>query len=277
MKTILCPIDFSEAATNALLYASDLAIKSGATLHLFHSYYFPYIIPYSGFYLQPEMNHPYESEVIDKMEHLINWLNKVNAPARLQARCTVRCGATTDEIVALASEIKADLIVMGTEGAESLTRVMLSTHSAKVIATTGCPVLVIPVTAHYQDIKNIVYATELDEAEENQVHFVANLAKLYKATLSFLHVEKEEMAAVHEDTVQRMRKMHKRFSGNNMSFYVNGNKDVQKGINTFVMQKKADMLVTVTHKRSFIEQFYDKSLSKKQVFHSRIPVLVLHK
>lgn len=277
MKNILCPIDFSEAATNALLYASDLAIKSGACLHLFHTYNFPSIIPFTQLYLQPEINHEYEPEVKARMEHLINWINKVNAPASLQASCTVRCGLTADEIAAMAYEIKADLIVMGTEGAHHVTDEWMGTNTARVIEQTHCPVLAVPVSATYHDIKRIVYATELDETEESQIRFVARITELFGAELLFLHVEKEEMEVVQHDTIHSIRKLSRQLPYDHISFYVNGNRNVQKGIDTFVLQKHADLLVTVMHRRNFLQQLIDRSLSKKQVFHSRIPVLVLHK
>jgi nucleotide-binding universal stress UspA family protein len=277
MKHILCPIDFSEAATNALLYASDLAIKSGACLHLFHTYHIPNIIPFTELYLHPEINHEYEPEVTARLEHLINWINKVNAPASLQASCTVRCGLAADEIAAMAYEIQADLIVMGTEGANSIAEEWMGTNTARVIEQTHCPVLAVPVSATYREIKKIVYATELDEAEEDQIRFIAHITELFGAALLFLHVEKEEMEAVQHNTLHNIRKLSRQLPYDHISFYVNGNRNVQKGIDTFVLQKNADLLVTVTHRRNFLQQLIDRSLSKKQVFHSRIPVLVLHK
>lgn len=277
MKNILCPIDFSEAATNALLYASDLAIKSGACLHLFHTYYFPSIIPFTELYLQPEINHEYEPEVKARLEHLINWINKVNTPASVQASCTVRCGPAADGIAAMANEIKADLIVMGTEGASNVAEEWMGTHTSSVIKQTRCPVLVIPAKAIYRKIKQMVYAIELDEAENEQIKFVARLARYLDATLLFLHVEKEDMEAVQHDTIHNIRKLSRQLPYDHISFYVNGNRNVQQGIDTFVLQKQADLLVTVTHHRNFLQQLIDRSLSRKQVFHSRIPVLILHK
>ena len=43
-KTILAPTDFSDAATNAIHYAAELAKSTQAKLVLFHTYYAPHLI-----------------------------------------------------------------------------------------------------------------------------------------------------------------------------------------------------------------------------------------
>jgi nucleotide-binding universal stress UspA family protein len=278
MKTIICPVDFSETATNALLYACDLALRSGATLQLLHTYHIPNIIPYTELYLQPEINVQYETEVKDRMEHLINWLNKTHAPSTLKASCTVRCGLAVDEISNLAETSRADLIVMGTDGANGgFAERFVGTNTVRVIEETTCPVLVVPSSAMYKQIKHIVYATQLKEAEQKQIDFVMKMADLCAAKLSFVHVEKEEMACVEQDTLQSINSLYKNLSREDVAFYVNGSKDVLKGINTFVAQKNADLLVMVTRRRSPFEELFSKSLTKKEAFHSKIPLLAMHR
>src|SRR5690349_21428231 len=89
MRTILCPFDFSETSTKALLYAYDIALATGASLFLLHTYHIPRVVPLMEGYQQPEqeVHITYEREAFEKMDNLIKWLNKIYAPAAIKAVC----------------------------------------------------------------------------------------------------------------------------------------------------------------------------------------------
>jgi nucleotide-binding universal stress UspA family protein len=52
-------------------------------------------------------------------------------------------GVTHDRIVRFARARRADLIVMGTHGRSGLTRALLGSVAARVLATARCPVLTV--------------------------------------------------------------------------------------------------------------------------------------
>jgi universal stress protein A len=53
----------------------------------------------------------------------------------------VRSGAAHQEIVDLATDERADLVIMGTHGRSGLTRVLLGSVAERVIRFAPCPVL----------------------------------------------------------------------------------------------------------------------------------------
>jgi nucleotide-binding universal stress UspA family protein len=57
-------------------------------------------------------------------------------------------GDPANEIVTLAAEIDADLIVVGTHGRRGLPRAILGSVAEKVVRTAGCPVFVVRRKAH---------------------------------------------------------------------------------------------------------------------------------
>ncbi|HUK63722.1 MAG TPA: universal stress protein, partial [Dongiaceae bacterium] len=61
----------------------------------------------------------------------------------LTARSVVRSGEPADEIVRLADEEHADMIVMGTQGRTGLERLMLGSVAERVIRRSRCPVLTV--------------------------------------------------------------------------------------------------------------------------------------
>jgi nucleotide-binding universal stress UspA family protein len=58
----------------------------------------------------------------------------------------LREGTPSKEILILAKEINADLIVMGTNGKDNLTDFLLGTTSENVISKSSCSVLVVPIS-----------------------------------------------------------------------------------------------------------------------------------
>jgi nucleotide-binding universal stress UspA family protein len=55
----------------------------------------------------------------------------------------LRHGPAWSEILAVAAETKADLIVMGTHGRRGLARALLGSVAEKVVRTASCPVMTV--------------------------------------------------------------------------------------------------------------------------------------
>lgn len=61
----------------------------------------------------------------------------------VQAEGHLRMGRATDEILRLRDEIDADLIVLGSRGANAFVRVLLGSDAEGVVRHAPCPVLVV--------------------------------------------------------------------------------------------------------------------------------------
>jgi hypothetical protein len=59
-------------------------------------------------------------------------------------------------------------------------------------------------------------------------------------------------------------------------FYFIGTFDFHDTINQFVTDKQIDMVITIPRSRSFIENLFKSSNTKKLVFESSVPVLAAH-
>ena len=60
-----------------------------------------------------------------------------------QADATMRTGRAADEIIALAAETGADLVVMGSQGRTGLARMVLGSVARKVLNGTAASVLIV--------------------------------------------------------------------------------------------------------------------------------------
>jgi nucleotide-binding universal stress UspA family protein len=132
-QRILFATDFSPASDAALKYATALARDSGARLLIVHVEELP--TPYAGGEMmlpQPE----YPNPEIRKMLEAVVPTDK-NVPYEHH----LLLGTAAEDIVRLATEEKADLIVIGTHGRTGLKRVLMGSVAEAVMRHAHCPVL----------------------------------------------------------------------------------------------------------------------------------------
>jgi glycine betaine transporter len=134
---ILVPTDFGDLADRALDYAIELAGRLGATIHLVHHVNVPVLgIPDFGM----AAHHSAIDELVRDREA---GLERLLAAHRGQAKfgsAVVRIGDPRDAIAQLASELHADLIVMGTHGRHAVSRTLLGSVAEAVVRTAPCAV-----------------------------------------------------------------------------------------------------------------------------------------
>jgi len=134
------PVDFSDTARKALQYAVPFGTAFDAEVMLLHVIQ-PYSVPVELGFLPPEWVDSQQSFVTAAREELDKLCAREIGPrARCQAQ--VREGLPWQEIIAVAQEIRADLIILATHGRTGLSHVLLGSVAERVIRHAPCPVLV---------------------------------------------------------------------------------------------------------------------------------------
>jgi nucleotide-binding universal stress UspA family protein len=132
IRRILCCVDFSAHSKRALEYALSLAKTYDADLTVFHA-----------------LDGVAESaDVSTETDTALENLQKLIPAAALSSTKThleVRLGKAYQEILKLASEDRADLIVVGVRGRHSLDLVVFGSTADRVIQLGPVPVLTVPI------------------------------------------------------------------------------------------------------------------------------------
>ena len=141
-KTILCPLEFSDASTRALDYALSLAQEANARLILLHV-----IESLLGEAGAAEMGHLTVAEYDRYLEE--DAIARLKSAVPDQARVwsapeeRVTRGRAYREILKVAKDESVELIVMGVQGMGALSRLVFGSTTHHVIREAGCPVLTI--------------------------------------------------------------------------------------------------------------------------------------
>lgn len=133
-KTILFPTDFSLASDAALAHAEALAKQMGAKLLIVHVEEPP--LAYGGGELYYGIPEPSSERILAMLEDVKPADPKVPFTHRLTM------GDPAGEIVRLAAEEPAEMIVLGTHGRTGMTRLLMGSVAEGVVRRAPCPVLV---------------------------------------------------------------------------------------------------------------------------------------
>ncbi len=136
---ILVAVDKSEHSDRAVAVARDLAKASRGVVHLFHALQREVLVGKSGGAVELETEQDVASLLSTEMAVLTGSGVKVQPQVR---RC--RQEETSREILQVADEVSADVIVMGSRGLSTLAALVLGSTTYKVLHATTRPVLVVP-------------------------------------------------------------------------------------------------------------------------------------
>ncbi len=139
---ILLATDGSEEAELALRTAVDIANSTNSELHVVtvaREYHPSYDIPEYGRQLE---------EVLRRLERQAQELldgqaKKIEEAGGKVARAHLRMGRPDEQVVSVADEIRAGLIVMGSRGLSGIRRALMGSVSDSVVRHAHCPVLVV--------------------------------------------------------------------------------------------------------------------------------------
>ena len=187
---ILCPVDFSEFSRHALDCAIGIARWYGAEVTALHVV--PPITaaaPPTGEGLYPPL--VFSEEDLQQFRHELDAFAGLPAVPALDTR--VSQGNATSEIVRLAKELPADLLVMGTHGRSGFERLMLGSVTEKVLRKSPCPVLTVPPRAPAVVPVNglfsrVICAVDFSPASLRALALAQSLAGEAAAGLCVLHV-----------------------------------------------------------------------------------------
>lgn len=139
IHTLLVPVDFSETSEAALEYAVSLARPLGARIVVMHAYE----LPIYGF---PDGALVASVEVATRLMNsaqvgLDGMVSRYRGQARIDT--VLRQGVPWEEVHAVAEDVGADLVVIGTHGRRGIARALIGSVAEKILRTSTRPVLTV--------------------------------------------------------------------------------------------------------------------------------------
>ena len=277
MRKILFPTDFSETSNNAFLYALKLAENIEAEVITLHVYELPIIdMSYTDVPVyQAEMYESLELNNFENFKDQIPVLRKIAEQHNLQhikISNVLLQGDLVTNVINMTKEQHIDYVVMGTEGATGLKEFFIGTATASVMTGTKALVLGIPSESNYEPIKKIGFTTQFTIEELDSLRKLLPLARGFDAEIECIYVRTADNH-VNEVIIADWKVI---FKEEKVTFHIIDSNEVEETIIDFINLHKINLLAMLNHKRSFWENLFHTSLTKKMAWHLKVPLLALH-
>ncbi len=261
MNTILVLTDLSEDKA-PIAFAATLATKIKARLRLVHVYGLPVSMNDLTFPMPfAEIQKGIEDSMLKKKEEV----QKIYP--HLEVEGDSRIGDLADEAREASEEEAPFAIIMGSRGEKS--KSFFGSSIMSVVRSVPHPVLVIPEGYKGSGFSKIVFASDLD-ITKIPTQQIIKLVQTLGAALHIVNVYNNE-----EDAIAPNELLEK-LSVINPFFRAIQNEEVAHGVQQYIDEIKADILLILPHEHNLMERLFFKLHTSQFVHHSSIPVLCLN-
>lgn len=271
MKFVI-PVDFSEVSLNGMQYGIETAAALGAEVCLVNI-----ISLQAPPRATMNMKELYDSMAADSTKRFEDITKEVNSkkPGLKISHQVVKGDSVLFGMEQLMQNTTFDMVVMGTSGAGGLKKLLLGSNAADMCANSPIPVLVVPNGCVFNRPENIVYATDLQNFD-NELKEVVKLAGTFNAKINVLHAESGVKADKEKTNhVKNQVVLDHKYPFIEITF--SDTADLKTAINEQIEATSADWLIMFTHKLNLWEKLTGKGNTKGIAMDINIPLLAIKK
>jgi nucleotide-binding universal stress UspA family protein len=260
MKDFIIPVDFSETSLNAARYAASmLGGRTDSRVILYNMFKNEEESDTAGQYLE-SLKAELEQKGVVHIE-------------------TVKEFGTDliDNLGRLAYQKTAELIIMGISEKDEWHQLFTGSNTVKMAEQNVCPVMIIPQSAKYNGITNIVLTSDFKDVENTTPELaIKTVLEIFNCKLHIVNVDNEHYVSLTEEYLTERGKMQKMFADFAPEFYFIGMNDFYEAIEQFSIDKNIDLIIVIPKNHSFINSIFSGSHTKKLAFRSSVPILAAH-
>jgi nucleotide-binding universal stress UspA family protein len=275
IKKILIPTDFSETANLALEHAVKMASLVDAQITLVH------VVSTFAFRVNlPELE-------VDEAEgkklstvvgsKLASIAEEIGSKHGVKVTTMVTSGRIREEVVRIADEIDADIIILGTHGVSGLREFFMGSNAFRIVSEAACPVLSVQDSGKGVGFSNIVVPIDNSFHSREKLGIAVRMANAYDAEIhvcglrSYDHDDEDLNAKFRMKMKQvedYLKEREVKFSTTTL-FCSN----IATATMEFANEKNADLIVIMNEQEINSTGFFMGPYAQQVVNHSPIPVL----
>ncbi len=269
MKAFIVPVDLSDVSFNAAKYAASLAREcSVGTIVLYHT-----VIATDREIGQSTDDIISREE--DRLKELVEQQLQSLAPDT-HIIIQVDNNLLLESSQSLFKRYEASLIIMGITGKNKLEQKLFGSNTINLALYSGCPVLVVPAVARYQDVQRIALGLEFKGGLLEQIpsEEIIAFVKAVQAELMVLNVAGDNEKIPPPLVFAGQQAAHILFDNVKASYHMMDDNDVVRAVTRFVDTNDVQVVITIASEHGFFDRLFKGSTTRDLAFFSTIPLII---
>jgi len=273
MKKILVPVDFSKIAENAVKYAVEICKRLGSELVFINLISTP--IPWKNLPLEKENLYPETkikiSDTKAKLEKMVMDIEKNG----IDASYSLVYNTSIDELHKYIDPEHYQLVVMGTHGEVGIEQI-LGSNTFNTLKRSKIPMMAIRENNDFRLMNEVIIASDFEEKSKASFDLLFDMAKALKLRIKILYIN----VPYNFKETPEIEQMVNSFVENKVidridTFVINALNE-ERGIGIFIEKYRPDLIATVTHGRSVINNLFSPSITEGLLSNFDLPVLSIN-
>ncbi|MEA5427463.1 universal stress protein [Arcicella lustrica] len=273
INNILVPIDYSKTSLNALDYVVNLSHNYQSTLHLLHIIDPDTYLSISENGLELDLSR--ESIIQREKRKLAKLADSIAEKEQLNVYFHCVVGEVVREIIHIAEQISADMIVMGTHGISGFKSFFMGTNAFEVSKKSSCPVLTIPTGKKWRNFEKVLFPVRTIPNALHKYEFAKKIIAKHQSELVILALLDNDSAKKTNYLDQELKTLNEKLIEDNIKGYsIFSYTDSL----AYTALKKSDelevdlMIITADFNYS-IEDYFVGPFAQQVLNHAKIPIL----
>lgn len=289
MVRIFVPVNFSEYSINALNYAITLGQKIPSEITLVHCSYplkeseseeiTDQSIAAAGGTETVVKSAKSIEEQLTKLVHA--QVDKFSEEQKKNLKFITKVveGYPEDVLVELSKKADPDVIVMGTKSKGETIKELLGSVTSDVVKNAKVPVLAVPAESsiNLDKISNILFVTDFSTSDYRSLHKLVRLITPFQTCIHAVRFSTSEPDRFDKMKLEEMRYYcDQTYRNHQIRFEYMTSDNFIESLDQLITKEHISLIAMTRHKRNVISQIFHPSFTRKILFHTDIPLLVLH-
>jgi nucleotide-binding universal stress UspA family protein len=272
---VLIPVDFSETSMLAIRHAAYFAETTHAHVYLLHVVNSHYMSQNMFIPVVNLKQSEVEGKAAEKLEQLAQDMRK---EYKVNIDCIIRSGTPASEVVRVAKELSASLIVMGTHGYSPIQEIMIGSVALKVLTRSSAPTMVMSSAATHKGYSKIVLPIDNTVNSRQKVNYSLEFAKRFSAqvhAIALVGTDEMDDKPAMELVLHQIQTLAKEKAVSFHSEVLTGVKNRATSTIKYAEKAGADLIIIMTDQDAELSGFFLGPYSQQIIHLSKVPVIAI--
>lgn len=268
MKNIIIPVDFSKQSEFALRTGAIIAKKNNAKLYVLHM-----------LELSDSLITQSDNQTTNEMLFMIALTKKKFEPflekdylEGINVIPLIKHHKVYKEVDAVAQEVNADLIIMGSQGITTQDGLFAGSNAEKMVRNSSTPVLIVKSEPKNFNLKTVVMATDLSGKSVTAYKKAKDLFSTLGSTVHPVYVNRPFKGFLSSKEFKDKAIRFAAAGGAEKVEFIAGH-SVEDGLIQYAEETHADAIAVITNARKGLNHLLKGSISEGLANRSNLPVM----